>query len=145
MINLVMNLDSLLFDFEDSFTGPTLSLFSLSLRWVPSQERPKALTKNRHLVSWAYKVGSECLGPPGSKCQDRVKRARDLLEETPVKDKEERSRRMWESLGLQCNPDTCERRGGRKEDWAGGGSDFRAVSEKVSDGLMGSSRAKTAH
>lgn len=34
-----------------------------------------------------------CLGPPGSRCQERVRRAKDLLdllEETSVKDKEER-------------------------------------------------------
>lgn len=53
-------------------------------------------------------------------------------------------KRRWESLRQQCRSDPCERRGGRKEGWAGEASDFNAASEKFSAGLIGSWQAGCA-
>lgn len=55
-------------------------------------------------------------GPPGKRCQNRMKNARDLLGESPEKGKEERARGGSQGCRPRCESDTWkeEEEGGRR-------------------------------
>ena len=66
-----------------------------------------------HFHRESFRVSSS---PPRSGCQDRIRHARDLLEDIPVEDKKEEARVSRESLRFQGTSDIYWRRR-RKENW----------------------------